>query len=131
MHYLLESILVGFYSSIIYMLVKPFVKDTLLLFFIIGFFKHFFAYFISLHEYYCNNGYACGSDGIIRLSNTTFLQLFIESILEGILFMIASKILCSDTNELLVVFLTGIFLHLFFEMIGLHKIFCKERCKLD
>ena len=72
MHYLIEAILIGIYTSIIYMLVKPFIENTLLLFFIIGFFKHFFAYFIGLHTYYCNNGYACGSDGTIRVSNTTF-----------------------------------------------------------
>lgn len=129
MHYLVESILVGIYTSIVYLMVKPFIKNTLLLFFTIGFLKHFLAYFIGIHTYYCNNGYACGSENdTIRVSQTTFLQLFMESIIEGFLFMFLYKVLGDD--RIIVAFLTGVILHLAFEMIGLHKLFCKERCKL-
>ena len=115
MHYFIEAILIGIYASILYILVKPFIKNTLLLFFIVGFLKHFLGYFIGLHTYYCN----------CKLQ-TTFLQLVTESIMEGILFMILFKVLGDRIES---IFFIGVILHLSFEMVGLHKLFCKERCK--
>jgi hypothetical protein len=51
-----------------------------------------------------------------------------ESIVEGLLFMALSNIIKGDRIES--IFFIGVILHLVFEMMGLHKIFCKEKCKL-
>jgi len=124
MHYFIEAILVGMYSSIFYILVKPFIENTLLLFFTIGFLKHFLGYFIGLHTYYCYKY----NPLVHCVIHTTLLQLFMESIMEGLLFMALSNIIKGDRIES--IFFIGVILHLVFEMMGLHKIFCKEKCKL-
>jgi len=133
MHYLLESVFVGIYTSIIYLLIYTIfhIKNIKLLFFTVGFFKHFLGYYLHLHNYYCNYGDACQN---INSSNNdsnpiyknSFDYLFYDSVLEGGIFLLISIFM--DESTAYTFFMTGFFLHLLFELLGVHKHFCKEKC---
>lgn len=135
MHYILEAAIVGIYAAFIYCLLLPFsIANKYILFFVVGFFKHFFAYFIGIQTYYCNNGYACCSDSgdNIKILNTTPEELFIESIFEGIAFIIFclffSQVAYLRNNCVLLFFAVGFSLHIIFEIIGIHKYLCRVKC---
>jgi len=91
--------------------------------FIIGFLKHFLAGLLGLHYYYCS----------IKSLNYTFTftfdiqRLLIESILEGLLFHIlyfnVFKNIIS-TYEDVNISLMILILHLSFEFLGIHELFC-------
>jgi hypothetical protein len=133
MHYLLESLFVGIYTSIIYLLIHTIfhIKNIKILFFTVGFFKHFLGYYLHLHNYYCNYGDACLS---VKSSNNesnpvyenSFEYLFYDSVLEGGIFLLISIFMNESTTFKF--FMTGFFLHLLFELLGVHKHFCKEKC---
>ena len=89
--------------------------------FIIGFLKHFLAGLLGLHYYYCS----------IKSQKPNFTfgiqRLLIESILEGLLFHIlyfnVFKNIISiyeDVNISLMILI----LHLSFEFLGIHELFC-------
>ena len=59
MNYIIESIFVGVYTSFIYLLFSPFIKNFYLLLLVCGFFKHFLGSSFGLWTWYCNNGEAC------------------------------------------------------------------------
>jgi hypothetical protein len=132
MHYIIESIIVGLYCVIIYFFINMWVSNTFLnAFFITGFLKHFLAYYLGLHSWYCNNGYSCkiiyNSDTNTKLNENKYI--FIESIGEGILFLLVAMILNNViTNKYLIIFLIGFILHITFELIGIHKYFCLVSC---
>ncbi len=130
MHYIIESIVVGIYCVIIYFVVSIFLTNAFInAVFITGFLKHFLAYYLGLHSWYCNNGYACininKNENKIAMNN----YILIESIGEGILFLLVAIVLNSAlTNKYLIMFLIGFILHITFELIGIHKYFCSVRC---
>ena len=53
MHYFFEAIAVGIYTTIIYLLLNIlniFNNNNYIIFFIVGFLKHFLGYFLQLHN---------------------------------------------------------------------------------
>jgi hypothetical protein len=139
MNIIIESIFIGAYIITIYWVLYKFILDKNILFFITGFLKHLLGWFFGFHTYYCQHGNACkkyisGSNTIRQFSNKyipKYLQIWVESIIEGILFLLLgilfSKLL--NTNKYTIVFIIGITLHILFEFFGFHDNFCIDQCK--
>lgn len=141
MDYLLESLLVGLYSVIIYLILKVFVppqsSSSLYFYFTIGFMKHFLGYFTGIHNYYCLYGEAYqieleeqkNKNENNKCKNT--IILFQESVLEGLWFMICILLLRPYFPSMaVIVFIVGVVSHILTENIGIHREFCKKRCCL-
>ena len=128
----IEGIIVGFYSVIIYILVSNiFIFNKYIILFIVGFFKHLFGYYTNLYTYYCNNGNACKNNIIHTTAHIKTYELLIESLFEGLLFLFLGSILFySKLNINIIYFLIGFILHIIFEILGIHTIFCKKKCKI-
>lgn len=129
MHYAFESIFVALYSTIIYIILSIFIDNIYFLYFSVGFFKHFLGYFLKIQDYYCSYGYACNhnSDYTVNIKNS---EIFLESAFEGIIFLLLSAfLLLFIKNKIIVIFLIGLLLHIVYELSGIHKLFCKYRCK--
>ncbi len=134
MNYIIEALLVGIYTCVIYLLFSPFIKNFYLLLLVCGFFKHFLGSSFGLWTWYCNNGEACLktlSQDQKYESNTLFLIR--ESIYEAILFLLVGSLLHLLVQNRIYLFLfMGIMLHLWGERSGLHKRFCIRTCdKID
>lgn len=119
MNYLIEALLVGIYCLIIKFFINNInINNIFILLFIIGFIKHFFGNILQIHYWYCkkyNNNYK----SIINY------KLFIDSIMEGILFIIVGTILNKLSKNINInIFLIGFFSHIIFELLGIHKKFC-------
>jgi hypothetical protein len=131
-----ESLFVGLYCLFLYTILENLNLNKYYFLFIFGFLKHYLSYYFGIHDYYCNNGYACAScasctsctsDNTNKISNTKYL-LF-DSILEGFLFIIVGHyILKIFVNRYLGFFVIGVFLHIFAELFFIHTYFCKHRC---
>jgi hypothetical protein len=120
-----ESLFVGLYCLILYIIFKNLNINIYYFLFLFGFFKHYLSYYIGIHDYYCNNGYACNKSK--KIADTKYLLS--DSILEGFLFIIIGYyILYCFANRYLGFFIIGIFLHLFAELFFIHNYFCKYRC---
>jgi len=124
---LVESIFVGFYSLLTSVIILQFCNYSMLLnAFIIGFFKHFTSGIFGLQQYYCK---------YIKCDNFILTNLILESIGEGILFVILYSILSNfnfrnECNiDFVIFFIIGILLHISFEGLGIHSSFCKSHCK--
>ena len=134
MNYLIESIFVGIYTSFIYLLFSPFIKNFYVLLLVCGFFKHFLGSIIGIWTWYCNNGNACikvlHQDQKYK-SNT--LQLISESIYEAFIFLIVGAMLSFVVKKrIYLFFIMGIILHIMGEYSGIHKKFCRNTCdKID
>ena len=137
MHYLFESLFVGVYSAIIYICCSYFTLkyDFKIILFIVGFLKHLLGDLLQIHTYYCNYGYACNKTGaspVKMISSISLMQLFLECIGEGILFVILGTILVQSSylkeNKIALFFIMGFSLHTIFELMGAHKLFCKTHC---
>lgn len=122
MNYLIEAIIIGIYSSLLFIPLNLLIKNIYLIFFLTGFLKHFLGYFIGIHNLYCKFHN-------LEIKKVKILQLTLESILEGILYLIGGTLLLklSKTNGL-IVFLIGFILHIVFEIIGIHDSFLNNRC---
>jgi hypothetical protein len=60
------------------------------------------------------------------------VNLVLESVGEGVLFLILGSILLSVIkNRFLLYFSIGFILHTGFELIGVHKKFCQDRCSVS
>jgi hypothetical protein len=145
MYFLLESLFVGIYTALIFLFVSfsP-IENIYLRLFSIGFVKHFLGHYLSLDTYYCNYGDACVSHKSFSNNNdfhesrvgkkksvTTTVNLVLESIGEGVLFLILGSILLTVLrNRFLLYFSIGFILHTGFELLGVHKKFCQVRCSL-
>ena len=134
MNYLIESIFVGIYTSFIYLLFSPFIKNFYVLLLVCGFFKHFLGSIIGIWTWYCNNGDACVK--VLRQdqkykSNT--LHLISESIYEAFIFLIVGAMLSFVVKKrIYLFFIMGIILHIMGEYSGIHKKFCRNTCdKID
>ena len=113
---LVEAFLVGLWTSLLYVGLRPFLNGYTL-WFLLGFCKHGLAGILGLHDVYCR---------VKGASGATNKTLLLESIGEGIIFS-ATHIFIKDTWY--AVFLLGAILHLLFEVTGLHAYFVKTRCK--
>ena len=122
-----EAILVGIYSILIYLILIPFEFTNNVLFYMIGFLKHFLAYNIGIETYYCNNGNVCIKDNKKRIVYSE--NILIESIIEGYIYIIICMIIYKIINNYtLTIFYTGFILHIVFELTGVHNYFCKNNC---
>ena len=114
----MQSIFVGIYGVMIYIPLSKFINNKYILLFILGWIKHFFGFVFGLHSTFCN----CPIQ-------SNYNVLFIESILEGGLFVIMGTIYSMINLEKLVqIFMIGLTLHLLFEIVGIHKLFCNSKC---
>lgn len=134
MNYIIESILVGIYTSFIYLLFSPFIKNFYILLLVCGFFKHFLGSSFGLWTWYCNNGEACLkvlSQDQNYEANT--LYLIRESIYEAIIFLLVGIIISFLIPKgIYLLLIMGIILHIGSEYIGIHKSFCRNSCdKID
>jgi len=119
MHYVFESVFVAIYTTTLFIFLHR-IKNKLLLLFILGFLKHFLGYVLYIHEYYCNK---CAN------SASTFEPVFIQSIVEGVYFMIIGYIGFSFIrNRIFFIFGLGLCTHLLSEWIGVHTYFCQNNC---
>lgn len=116
---LLESIFVGFYILSIFLILQIFIPICMLLLFITGFLKHFLGYVLRIHEYYCS--YKSNKKSSIN-------HLLTDSIIEGVVVTIVALLLSIIIDIRVAIFITGIFLHLISEQLGLHDFFLKYRC---
>ena len=131
MNYIIEAILVGIYTCLIYMIFSRFIKNFFLLLLVVGFFKHLLASSLELHTWYCNNGEACIkslSQDQNYIANT--LYLIRESIYEAISFFILGLILSYQLTKIYLFFAIGVILHIIAEKWGIHKTFCKKTCNI-
>ncbi len=87
------------------------VKKKYVNIFLIGFFKHFLAYLLGIHTFYCCQYFN------VRIQSNVFKK-FIESIFEGIIFVFINyEYNLSPTT-------IAILLHVVFEALNIHKVFC-------
>ena len=120
---LTESLFVGVYACVIYFFVSFVVYSNFTLLFFVGFLKHFLGYYLKIQDYYCNS---CVKGSKSQVSTR---DLFIESILEGSVFIILGFLLgVFIKNRGVLMFLIGFLLHIVSEFAGVHKYFCKNRC---
>lgn len=150
MSLLMEALLVGLYTTFIGYCVQIFMNTTTSAYFylfIVGFFKHFMGYFLYIHDYYCN---VCNKKNMnmnmknnhffthVYISNSSLLELIIESCVEGIIFIILGLFVISvgvlmlnnnnNKNKWIFLFLFGFLLHYISDVFGIHELFCKYRC---
>jgi hypothetical protein len=134
MNYIIESMFVGIYTSFIYLLFSPFIKNFYLLLLVCGFFKHFLGSSFELWTWYCNNGEAClktlSQDQNYK-ANT--INLIRDSFYESLIFLIFGSLLSIIIPKgIFLFFIIGIVLHIVSEKIGIHKHFCINSCdKID
>ena len=122
MNIIIESVLVGIYCVLIYFFLYGYKNSTYMLLLLAGFIKHLFGYLLGFQKYYCNCMYF----------NQSFLVLFIDCIMEAFLFLLIGYCLSQIIkNKILLFFSIGVFLHLLFEITGLHSFFCMNKCVDD
>lgn len=132
MNYIIESILVGIYCCIIYVLFSLFIKNFYILLLVCGYFKHFFGSSLGIWTWYCNNGDKCKkvlSQDTYYEANT--LYLIRESSYEALLFLLVGtflQIVVKCNNKYMLFFIMGIMLHITGEYSGIHKSFCINSC---
>ena len=127
MHYIIESILVGVYSVLIYLLFSRFIyKNLYFLLLVVGFFKHFLGSSLGLHVWYCNNGSACIKDKNNYKANTVYLLR--DSIYESLLYLFLGFILQGILTNIYLFFAIGVLLHILAEKLMVHRDFCRKSC---
>ena len=120
-----EVIFIGIYTHLLYLILTSLGIFNL---FTLGFLKHFLGY-LFLHNYYCNHGVACKKQKEQKQKFTVNNYIIVESILEGILFVFIGRFSLFK-NVFKNVFTIGVFLHILFELLNIHKVFCELRCKI-
>ena len=131
MYYIFESFFVGLYSSIIFLILNKTIKvDINLLIFLTGFAKHFLGWFLQIHTYYCNHGYACKKQSNTLLSSKYTHMLLVECVLEGIVFVLFYNVIkkMHKFKTIYIIFIIGILLHILAENFKIHSFFCENRC---
>jgi len=139
MNFIVEAFFIGAYTSLIFWFIQKIILYKYILFFLTGFFKHLLDWSLGFHTQYCQHGDACkkytsGPDTVRYFSNKYIpknLQIWVESIFEGILFILLgiffSKLI--KTNKYNIIFMIGFTLHILFELFGFHDFYCRESCK--
>jgi hypothetical protein len=134
MNYIIESILVGCYTCLIYLLVSPFIKNFFLLLLVVGFLKHFLGSSLGIWTWYCNNGEAClkalkhNQRNFSKNYEANTLYLIRHSIYESIAFLILGIIFRPIIGNIYLFFTIGLILHILAEKFGVHTNFCKSTC---
>ena len=118
---LLECIFVGAFSVAIYLplsyLLRVPVPEHVVLF-ILGVLKHALGYFLGLQKYYCK----CSQKRNVK--SPTPLEL----VGEGALYVAMGGVFGFIRPLYARVFVIGTLLHLIFDVLGLHKWFCRTHC---
>lgn len=127
-----EAIFIGIYSTAIYAILHILLPQSIiplpLLYFYLGIYKHLIGYYTGLHDYYCNNGYACKHIPH-RPQKAIDKYIILDCIIEGIIFVIICHLfMTKKINQYLNIFIIGFILHLFAEIAGIHNTFCNHRC---
>lgn len=119
----LEGVFVGLYTVIISLPLRLVLKGNAL-FFCTGFLKHFLGYFTGIHALYCN------INNLNIKEHTSLLKLFVQSILEGMLFIVIGSVITNfmKTQALVVFFIISALLHIIFELTGVHNSFISDIC---
>ena len=126
MNYIIEAILVGIYTCIVYLFFSLFIKNFYLLLLVVGFFKHFLGSILGIHTWYCNNGEACIRHDKIYSARTEHLMR--DSIIEALAFLILGFIFRPIIGNIYLFFAIGILLHILSEKFSIHKHFCVNYC---
>jgi hypothetical protein len=134
MYYIFESIIVGIYSVILYFILSQWITNKYVLLFFTGICKHLFGYYLYIHDYYCNYGYACKKITRENKKYSSKSSVFIimnESIIEGLLYLSIGSFfsLFILDNMFICVFIIGVLLHIMSELFHVHTFFCKYKCK--
>ena len=115
---ILEAIIVGIYALSLASLIKTYSTINI---FLIGFIKHFLFGILGIHNIYCKN----------KEKNCEYkfdlYDLTLESILEGVLFIFVFSFI--DIKNPIAFFLVGFSIHILFEILNIHNIFCKIKCE--
>ena len=123
--YIYESVCIGLYVLILYKFLRLFqIKNIYVFLFVLGVLKHYISYLLNIHTYYCKYGNACKK---YMLNEKKKDYIIVESIGEGILFIIVGQLIFYMNKEL-AMFLIGFSLHFLFEIFGIHDAFCLNRC---
>ena len=135
MNYIFESIIVGIYSVIFFLIISQFIKNNYFILFIVGFSKYLLgeyllSNYLNIHNFYCNYGYSCYLHNDCKNGKCydDKKYLFLRSIFEGILYLIIGLLLIElpiTLKNVYLYFLIGFILHLFLERLGINKYFCK------
>jgi hypothetical protein len=143
---ILEALMVGIYTLTLYAILHFFIQNKYLLLYTLGFLKHFLSYYLGIHDFYCNNGYACkkildrhDNSHIKTTYYTTQYKaqnkfLIIESLLEGVWFLIAGTIVTYLVNKnkwFTMIFALGFVTHLISEIFYIHGYFCNYNCRIN
>lgn len=121
MNIVFESLFVGLFSLVLYLLLSLVIKDPFaFVLFLLGVLKHGLGYVLGLQTFYCR----------IKKSRTQAkVPTILELLGEGVLFVILGLLLhMMIRNKLVVVCLIGIILHLVVEILGIHKYFVRTHC---
>ena len=110
MNYIIEAVLVGIYTCIVYLFFSLFIKNFYLLLLVVGFFKHFLGSSLGIHTWYCNNGEACISQG--KLYSASTVHLMRDSFIESIAFLILGLIFRPIIGNIYLFFAIGIMLQI-------------------
>ena len=119
LNYIFESLFVGIYCASIWLFLSSFIPNSLILFFLLGFTKHFIGFYSGIHDKYCS---LCRREKSVASKK----YLFLESLGEGIWFVFLSLVI--QPHNFLSVFLMGAFTHILAEWTGVHRFFCEKRC---
>ena len=137
MRYLLESVLVGIYSVIIYLFIQYFISSFTLSLLIVGFVKHYLGYYIGIHTLYCNYGDSClklhnNNTNYISNHNFIYYYSFFDAFLYFIFGYIFSILLFWYHNikikHIIIIFLIGLLIHILSEKLFIHYFFCITNC---
>jgi hypothetical protein len=136
MNYIFESIIVGIYSVILFIIISYFIKNKYFILFIVGFIKHLLGGYLNIHNFYCNYGYSCYLHNDCKNGKCydDKKYLFLRSLFEGLLYLFVGSMLIElpfCLKNIYLYFLISFILHLFFEWLGVHKYFCKTYCKKE
>jgi hypothetical protein len=123
MNLLIEQIIVGIFTTIIYLFLLPFGLEYYILLFLDGFLKHILGHYLGIQSLFCNK-YKPGSRSIV-----SFPQIILEAIIEGIIFVIFGLLLvkCGISHHL-APYIIAFSIHILTEFTGIHYLFIKHRC---
>jgi hypothetical protein len=133
MSLIFESLFVAIYSCIIFTIIKyGFHLKFFSLFFLTGFFKHFIGWLTGLQVMYCHykktnilSNFAY-TDYKHIFSNKKMVKVSLESIVEGILFVLFGIVLHFIQNEYIIICIIGGGLHILFDIVNIHTWFCNN-----
>uniref|UniRef100_A0A6C0I554 Uncharacterized protein n=1 Tax=viral metagenome TaxID=1070528 RepID=A0A6C0I554_9ZZZZ len=121
---IVEAVVVAIYTGILSLPLSLFsIDDPALFFFLLGFVKHGLGSFLGLHSLYCRRKL-----GPTWFSNGSYLQILLESVGEGLLFILFGNLYSRLGGRIMSAFMIGLSLHLLFELFSFHSLFLKYRC---